>query len=352
MRGPEKQLMKRRSFSLPDLDAVPQAPSMPPLLRSLQGLVPSCHWLPTYSVRLLKRDLGAAFTVGVVLIPQAIAYGTLTEMPPEYGLYASLVPLPVYAMLTTSRHVSVGPFALVSLLISETISPVFDPDHQPEKYRHAVLLLSFMTGVLHLVMAALKLDVLISFLSDSVIEGFTSASAILIAASQMKHFFGMPVARAYFPLMVMDVASRTDEINPNALFLGVASIALLMGTKSLNKKLCPKIQLPEMLVLLMCAQQAAARPRPTSRPVALAPSHCRELRLPLLCSSLARWQSDRLSHLRRATRVASACDGPRIAAARRRRLGRRARRRPPHKDRPPARALAAPLLHRWGGGDE
>ena len=236
------------------------------------SLLPAWSWLHRYNLHLFRQDAGAAFTVAVVLIPQAIAYAALAEMPPEYGLYAALVPLPVFAMLTTSRHVSVGPFALVSLLISETVSSVLDPITQPHRYRHAVMLLSFMTGLLHLAMASIRLDVIVAFLADSVIEGFTSASAILIATSQLKHLLGMPVARARLPLMIADVLSRLHEVNLRALLLGVGSIALLLSVKQLNKRLCPKIQLPEMLVLLLATVTLIGASTPHSALNALLPA--------------------------------------------------------------------------------
>ena len=74
----------------------------------------------------------AGLTVGVVVVPQGIAYAMLAELPPVYGLYAALVPLPVYAMLGSSRHISIGPFALVSILVSETVNAVLDPSFKHE----------------------------------------------------------------------------------------------------------------------------------------------------------------------------------------------------------------------------
>ena len=223
---------------------------MPPHIRPLG---PATVWLREYGPT-LKTDIGAALTVAFVLIPQSIAYALLAELPPEYGLYAALVPLPVHALLTTSRHVSVGPFALVSLLIAETVSAVVDPVDDQRRYIHAVLLLSLLVGLLHLVMAALRLDVIVAFLSDSVIEGFTSASAVLIAASQLKHLLGMPIARAQLPLMLADVYSRLDEVNTRTLTLGMASIFLLLAVRWLNKRLCSKVPIPEMLVLLVLTE--------------------------------------------------------------------------------------------------
>ena len=106
------------------------------------------------------------------------------------------MPLPIYALLGSSRHISIGPFALVSILVAETVTPLFSPTRHTEEYCSAVMLLSLMIGLLHLAMAALRLDVVVvSFLSEPVLAGFTTASAILIAASQMKHLLGLPIPR-------------------------------------------------------------------------------------------------------------------------------------------------------------
>ena len=147
---------------------------------------PVFAWLPRYSRELLQTDLVAGLTVGVVLIPQGVAYAMLAELPPIYGLYASLLPLPVYAMMCSSRHMSIGPFALVSLLVADSVSTVVSPS-DTEAYISAVMLLSLMIGLLHILMAAFNLGIIIRFISDSVLAGFTSAAAILISTSQAMH---------------------------------------------------------------------------------------------------------------------------------------------------------------------
>ena len=142
--------------------------------------LPILRFLRNYTSDTFRRDLNAGITVGVVVIPQGIAYAMLAELPPVYGLYAALVPLPVYAMLGSSPHISIGPFALVSLLVADSVSEVVSPD-APE-YIGAVMLLSLMIGLLHCLMAALNLGVIVRFISDSVLAGFTSAAAILTLA--------------------------------------------------------------------------------------------------------------------------------------------------------------------------
>ena len=98
-------------------------------VQSLYQHVPILHWLPLYTRKLLRSDLVGGITVGVVLIPQGMAYAMLAELPAIYGLYASLLPLPIYAAMASSRHMSIGPFALVSLLVADSVvDSGFDPD--------------------------------------------------------------------------------------------------------------------------------------------------------------------------------------------------------------------------------
>ena len=232
--------------------------------------IPALGWLPKYSMSLLRSDLTAGLTVGVVLIPQGVAYAMLAELQPVYGLYSSLVGLVIYAMLGTSRHISIGPFALVSLLIGETVSTVVSPD-QPAEYAAAVTLLSLMVGILQLLMALLRLDIIIAFLSEPVLTGFTSASAILIASSQLKHLLGLSVPRGTLPHMLAYIVTHVHLINPIALALGVGGCVLLDGFKRLNKKWCSKSPLPEQLFVLvvfgaigalLSPEQAATAPPP------------------------------------------------------------------------------------------
>ena len=114
--------------------------------------------MPRYTWSLLRADLVAGLTVGVVLIPQGVAYAMLAELPPIYGLYAALAPLPVYAAMGSSRHMSIGPFALVSLLVADAAGDVVDPDADGmEAYIDAVMCLSMMVGTFLLLMATLRL---------------------------------------------------------------------------------------------------------------------------------------------------------------------------------------------------
>ena len=209
--------------------------------------IPILKWGPAYDWDMFKKDLSAGITVGVVVIPQGIAYAMLAELPPVWGLYGALMPLPIYAMLASSKHQSIGPFALVSIVIAETVTPVVAPEDQFGHHRHeysaAVCLMSFMVGVMHLLMAWLKLDiVVVSFLSEPVLSGFTTASAILIAASQLKHVLGLPIPRAQLPQMLLYTYNNIYDANGSAIVFGVMGVLVLDWLKRLNKgsaRTCP-----------------------------------------------------------------------------------------------------------------
>lgn len=209
-------------------------------------------WLPKYTLELLRADVVAGLTVGVVLIPQGVAYAMLAELPPIYGLYASLLPLPVYAMLCSSRHMSIGPFALVSLLVADSVSAVVPPE-QTEAYISAVMLLSLMIGLLHILMAALNMGIIIRCISDSVLSGFTSAAAILISTSQLKHLLGIHIPRGSLPPTLLYVFQHLSDVNLAAVGMGAGGVVLLHYSKAWNKKYCPKIPIPEQLILLVLA---------------------------------------------------------------------------------------------------
>ena len=216
--------------------------------------VPALSWLRDYKT--LHNDIVAGLTVGIVLVPQSMAYAALAELPPVYGLYTSLAPLPIYAIFGTSRHLSVGPFALTSLLIADCVSVVVPPDVGPDpgpRYVAAVLVLTLIVGIIHLLMAALRLDRLISFCSDSALEGFNSAAAILIAASQIKHLLGMSIPPSTLLPKLWMIGHRLDEVNPAAMATGLSGVALLFLVNRWNKQCCARVPIPEQLLLVVLA---------------------------------------------------------------------------------------------------
>lgn len=187
--------------------------------------------LERYDRAHLRDDLSAGLTVGVMLIPQGMAYALIAGMPPIYGLYASLVPLVVYALLGTSRQLAVGPVAMVSLLVAAGVGPLADGD--PARYVQLALLLALMVGVLQLGMGLLRFGFLTNFLSHPVLAGFTSAAAIVIGASQLRHLVGvnLPSSERVQEILI-SLAGEIGAVHPLTLAVGAAAIVLLVALRA------------------------------------------------------------------------------------------------------------------------
>ncbi|TDT16135.1 SulP family sulfate permease [Ilumatobacter fluminis] len=213
---------------------------------SLTRLLPILGWARRYDRDDLRPDLAAGLTIGAMLVPQGMAYALLAGLPPEVGLYASIVPVLVYALFGTSRQLAVGPVAIVSLLTASALSPLFEQGSAG--YISAAALLALMVGAVHLVLGFGRLGFVVNFLSHSVLVGFTAAAAIIIGFSQVKHLFGITTERKdHFYETVEEVVRQIDGTNGTTLVLGVASIALLV----LMKKFVPRV--PGALVLVIAS---------------------------------------------------------------------------------------------------
>ena len=144
---------------------------------------PILDWLPRYGRVEFLGDLPAGLTVGVMLIPQGMAYAMIAGLPVVYGLYASIVPLIVYAVMGTSKQLAVGPVAMDSLLVASGLAGIAAAG--TDRYIELALLLAFMTGAIQLTLGLMRMGFLANFLSRPVISGFTSAAAIIIALNQL-----------------------------------------------------------------------------------------------------------------------------------------------------------------------
>lgn len=155
--------------------------------------IPLIGQLREYNSAVFRQDLAAGLTVCIMLVPQGMAYALLMGVPPIYGLYGALIPLLIYGLLGTSRQLSVGPVAVSALLVLAGISQIATPE-TPE-YISYVILTGLCIGFLQIGLSLLRLGFLTNLLSHPVIMGFTSAAAIIIAASQLKYLFGMDIPR-------------------------------------------------------------------------------------------------------------------------------------------------------------
>lgn len=210
----------------------------------LTSIFPILDWLPNYNKSYLKGDLNAGLTVGIMLIPQGMAYAMLAGLPPIYGLYAAIVPQLVYAIFGTSRQLGVGPVAMDSLLVAVTVGQFAQINS--EHYISLAILLAFLVGGIQLLLGILRLGVLVNFLSHPVISGFTSAAALIIGVSQLKYLMGVDLARSQFlHLILWDAWLHLSEINVYTLAIGLSGIVMIL----LSKKFMPAIPAPLLVVV-------------------------------------------------------------------------------------------------------
>ena len=183
----------------------------------------------------LTPDLIAGATVAVMLIPQGMAYALLAGMPPVSGLIAATLPIAAYALTGTSRALAVGPVAIVSLLTYEALGRLAAPGSADFVALAAALAL--LVGVVQTTLGLLRGGVLINFLSHAVVAGFTSAAAIVIALSQLRHLLGVPLLGSGPLELLLDATRQLNAINPSALLLGLAAIALLVALRRLHRRI-------------------------------------------------------------------------------------------------------------------
>jgi len=201
----------------------------------MKQFFPFLEWLIPYDKSNFSGDLSAGLTVGVMLIPQGMAYAMLAGLPPIYGLYASTVPLIVYALFGTSRKLAVGPVALDSLLVASGVGALA-VGGSPEYIGLAILLAS-MVGMIQLTMGVFRLGFLVNFLSHPVIAGFTSGAALIIGFSQLKHLLGIDIARGKIHETILQIAQNIQNINPTTLILGLATIGVLVFIKKMKRRI-------------------------------------------------------------------------------------------------------------------
>ncbi len=194
------------------------------------------EWLPNYNTGFLKNDLVAGLTVSVMFVPQGMAYALLAGMPPIYGLYGGLLPLFLYALFGTSRHLSVGTVAVSSLLVLAGVSQIAEPF--TPTYISLVILTGLLAGVIQALASFIRLGFLANFLSYPVIAGFTSAAAIIIAASQLKYLLGFEIPRFGALYDTFGYAfQHIGETHWPTFLLCIAGIGLILGLKKINRSI-------------------------------------------------------------------------------------------------------------------
>lgn len=191
--------------------------------------LPILDWGRRYDGPTFGADALAAVIVTVMLIPQSLAYALLAGLPPQVGLYASIAPLLAYALFGSSRVLAVGPVAVVSLMTATAIAPLAaagSPD-----YWAAAMTLAFLSGAMLFVLGLLRLGFLANFLSHPVISGFISASAVIIAASQLKTLLGIRAEGDTLPRLLASLARGAGDVHLLTLAIGAAAVAFLFWTR-------------------------------------------------------------------------------------------------------------------------
>jgi SulP family sulfate permease len=206
------------------------------------SLIP--EWIKNYKRPDFRFDLVAGLTVGIMLIPQGMAYAMIAGLPPVYGLYASTLPAIVYAWFGTSRQLSVGPGALTALLTAAGIGLLAQTGS--DDYLAMVALLALTVGLIQFSLGAFRLGFLVNFLSGPVILGFTSAAAILIGLSQFKYFLGIDLSQSQLlHKLLPDLITQLPNIHAVTFLTGMAGLVAL----SLLKKINPLI--PGALIIVV-----------------------------------------------------------------------------------------------------
>lgn len=207
--------------------------------------IPLLKRLKSYTFQDFRYDLLAGLTISILLIPQGISYAYLAGLPPQYGLYAGLVPLVVYAIFASTPYLHIGPVALTSLLIISGISQINGVVIGSPIYIELVLLTGLLVGILQFLLGIFKLGITANFLSRPVIAGFTSAAAIIITVSQLKDIMGVGLGQyKYLYQRFIALFHNAPDGNIYALFLGLGSLLIIIILRKINRKI------PSALIVL------------------------------------------------------------------------------------------------------
>lgn len=215
------------------------------LVANPSRLLPFLSWIGRCKDKsVLTADIVAGITVALVLVPQSMAYAQLAGLPPYYGLYASFLPGIVAALFGSSRQLATGPVAVVSLMTAAALEPLA---LTPDLYVAYAIALALMVGIFQLALGALRLGVLVDFLSHPVVIGFTNAAAIIIATSQLSKIFGVVVEKGehHYDTIWRVIVAASTETHMYTLAMGLLAIAIM----ALMKKFTPR--LPNVLIAVV-----------------------------------------------------------------------------------------------------
>src|SRR5512139_462995 len=213
-------------------------------------IFPFLRWRHRVTKENLRVDFIAALTGAIIVLPQGVAFAAIAGMPPEYGLYAAMIPAVIAALWGSSWHLVSGPTTAASIVLFASLSVMAIPG-SPD-YVKLALTLTFMVGLLELVMGLARLGTLVNFISHSVVIGFTAGAALLIAAKQMKNFFGVPLPRGLeFHEIFIKLFENLDKINGYVLLVSVTTLIVGILVKRFARKI------PYMIVAMLVGSAVA-----------------------------------------------------------------------------------------------
>ncbi|GFP94679.1 low affinity sulfate transporter 3 [Phtheirospermum japonicum] len=218
----------------------------------LEALFPIFKWLRNYKATKFKNDLMAGLTLASLCIPQSIGYANLANLDPQYGLYTSVVPPLIYALMGSSREIAIGPVAVVSLLLSAMVSKLVDPSVDPNAYRSIIFTVTFFAGTFQALFGLFRLGFLIDVLSHAAIVGFMGGAAIVIGLQQLKGLLGI----THFPAKT-DVVSVLGAVGkalhhqwyPLNFVIGCSFLIFILVTRFIGRRNKKLFWLPAMAPL-------------------------------------------------------------------------------------------------------
>jgi SulP family sulfate permease len=217
---------------------------------NFRALFPFLNWFRLVNKDTLKADFMAGITGAIIVLPQGVAFATIAGLPPEYGLYTAMVTPIIAALFGSSYHLISGPTTAISIVVFSAISQHAEPG-TPE-FISLVLTLTFLGGIYQLAFGLARLGKLVNFVSHTVVIGFTAGAAILIATSQMKTIFDVPVPKgeSFFHTWV-DIINELNQVNFYALTIALCTLVAAI----LVKRYFPKI--PNLLLGLIVGSLVA-----------------------------------------------------------------------------------------------
>lgn len=201
----------------------------------LSNYLPFLCWGRTLDRQTLTADLIAGLTGAIIVLPQGVAYAFIAGLPPEVGLYTAIVAATVAALFGSSWHMVSGPTAALSIVLASVVGGL--GPLEPSQYLATALTVTLLVGFIQLTLGLMRIGSLISFISHTVVIGFTTGAAILIAASQLKHLLGISITGGQgFLLNMMSLVQKLSETNPYALVIGLISLLTSILIRRFNRR--------------------------------------------------------------------------------------------------------------------